>query len=151
MNQPQNMSMLFPMPLPMVQQQADLQEPTARVKVAITYLRDCMVKRMDRAAVNDISIEIIPGQELVEMEKRAQAAAAELLVSYFKGALIPDRWEQEGLANTRHARKPPKVNDMANGTIINCFACAGGPVRSNCKFCRGTGTVLVFPSCEGER
>jgi hypothetical protein len=144
----QNLPMVLPMSLPMVAPPSDLSEPTARVKVAITYLRDCVVKRMERAAVNDISIEIIPGQPLTDAEKLAQAAAANLLTGYFNGSLPENTWEREQLANSRHGRRPPRINDLRGGKVVNCFSCYPGPVQPNCTFCAGAGTVIVFPSTQ---
>lgn len=120
-------------------------EVPARVKVAMSFLNDLSTKTMSRAAVNDMSIEIIPGQNLSEKEQGAMNAACHLLVDYFEGNLDYDVRERAEIEERQRT-----TDDMTNGVLISCVSCRSGPVRKDCILCRGTGQLLVIPPNGGE-
>lgn len=136
-----NQQMPF-MPIPIFnygagQQQSQFQESVipGRVKLAVQFLQDLSHKTMDRAAVNDLSIEVIQGQKLKCPEENAQSAACNMLIAYFRGELEPDKYDHK----TRENQSP--------GTILRCFICGGkGAVSSvPCELCKTSGTILVYP------
>lgn len=115
-------------------------EPPVRVQVAVAVLRELTGKTRSTCAINDLSIEIIDGQKLTHAEANLQASAANFLTDYLKGKDGCDKWEKEKVRVTY------EMNESCHGTILNCFSCASLPQPlSTCKFCKGTGTVLVSP------
>ena len=117
------------------------EEPPARVQVALAYLRDVTFKQMTRAAINDISIELIDGPKLKSSEEAAQLAACDMLEMYFQGRMQMDMREKT------QQKEMQRLN--AGATLLSCIACQGSGVR-NCSMCRGTGRILVYPATEGE-
>ena len=136
------------LPIVMIPQQQQVQacptdEPPARVLVAIQFLSALTFKQMTRAVVNDISIEIIPPPKFTGSEEAAQHAACDLLESYFQGRMELNDWEKSLL-------KDRDVGGREEGTLLRCLACAGQqPNCYGCRICKGTGSVLVYPSKEG--
>jgi len=114
--------------------------PPARVRVALEFLTDLAIKTMTRAAVNDMSIQEIPGLPLSPPEIEAKNAACNLLTSYFKGLSPLDQYESTRLAQL--VRKDD--SSRGPGTLIRCFACLPNPPRPGCQLCRGTGEILVY-------
>lgn len=154
MNNPGGPFSFMPMPFGFnpfaaLQQQQQVQSPVthgpppARVRVALEFLTDLTVKGMTRAAANDISIELIPGQKLSMDEVEAQKAACACLKEYFAGRTRPDRYEQI-------AQKKIETRTLANGKpgmILQCIGCAAMPNKMPyCKVCHGTGEIMVFPT-----
>lgn len=114
------------------------EEPPARVQVALAFLRDVTFKQFTRAAVNDISIELISPPKLNSSEELAQHAACDMLEAYFKGSLPMDQRERE----------QQKRENQQEGSLLTCIACQGTS-RYSCTLCKGSGRVLVYPATEG--
>lgn len=125
--------------LPRPHQQQEEKEPPMRVRVAMDYLRLLTHKTSDGAVPHGVGAEVIAGQKLVPAETAAQTAACELLKIYFHGDLEPDVWEE------KQQEEQNKVDEP--GKLISCFLCqARSHVDPNCSICRGTGTILVYPT-----
>ncbi len=114
--------------------------PPARVRFALELLQHLTHKTTSRAAANDISIEILPGQVLTREESLAQTNACRLLSDYFTGNLGPSEWEQRTEESDPPTRRP--------GMIVRCFVCAPNPPQATCVLCKGSGELLVFPVAE---
>ena len=116
-------------------------DPPARVKLALEYLSQLLIKTMPRAAASEHTIEWAPEAKLSANEVAAQGAACSLLVKYFSGDLKPDGWEtQRKQAGNKEIQKGGKV-----GTYMRCFGCAP-EFTGECNICNGRRTVLVIPS-----
>lgn len=111
----------------------------ARVDKALEFLAILSQKTMCRAAANDISIEILPGQILSDEEANAQATACNLLSKYFAGGLTPDVWEEIKVRAAQH--QADHIN--TTGHLLHCIACQPGPPRADCPICSGSGRILV--------
>ena len=129
-------------PFQQPQQIAEAGQPPARVRIALEFLTNLSSKTMLRAAANDLSIEVIPGQDLTSNEKDAQLAACDMLADYFGGRLKQDIWEKAEFDMTLRRIGSSEMP----GVIIRCVLCAPGPGRVDCGLCRGTGSLLIFPS-----
>lgn len=144
MNQPIPMSfpLLMPFTGPQQQSTSHLNQVPARVQMALSFLQDLNIKTMERIAANDVGFETVEGQKLVDEEVWAKNAACNLLRKYFDGSLRPNEWERLLL------RSGPKYPPNEKGVLINCIQCHGhySPPRPDCVFCRGTGSLLVFPT-----
>jgi hypothetical protein len=127
-------------PIPMFTQppaqQASLNEPPARVLVALHFLKHATQKTMTQLAVNDVGFQEVEGQKLTEDEEWTHKAACKVLTDYFQGRFKLDRWEK---GMQEEVRGGP-------GTVLNCLACSPGPPKPNCQMCRGTGTLIAYPS-----
>ena len=130
----------FPM-IPFGNQITSHQEAPARVRMAAEFIRDMTFKGMSRIAVNDLSIEEIEGKELTIREEEARTAACNLLTSYFKGELNRDTWEKDEGQGRPMGGVP--------GELITCFACPANRPRQECRFCKGTGVVIVYAATGG--
>lgn len=115
----------------------------ARIHAALEYLQYCMLKQLSRAAVNDISIEVIPGQKLSTAEANAQASAANLLSAYFQGRMAINFWER--LEASQLEREAPQ----GTATTLHCPSCFGSSPKRNCPICRGTGNIIAYPGGSG--
>ena len=136
MNQHQG-PMMFPMMFPMMSQgQEHRDHPPARVRLALEFLQHLSFKTMSRCAVNDISIEEIPGQKLTEHERSAEVYACRALGSYFQGNLTPDVYERE-----RSVQVPGQP-----GIYIRCPVCPPSGSNPGCNFCKGNGHVVIYPA-----
>jgi hypothetical protein len=114
----------------------------ARVRVALEYLSLLTSKTMVRAAVNDMAIQEIPGQELSSEEVTAQATACNMLSFYFAGKMPADYWERLDAEDRAYQRGE-------GGELSPCFNCRGinaNTLTKNCHFCRGNGFVFVTPA-----
>jgi hypothetical protein len=112
----------------------------ARVRMAMEFLGMLTHKTMSRAAVSDIGIEVLPGQQLCDEEVATQATACNLLSRYFAGKLTPDCWEK-----LRYdAMKQRAQHGGREGIIIRCISCGHGPMPNpSCELCKGSGKVFV--------
>ncbi len=117
--------------------------PPVRVRTAMEYLHYTVMKQLKRAAVNDISIEVIHGQQLSRAEMNARESAANLINDYFNGRVEADQWEQGELESTKEKSK--RLMGGSTGAIMTCIACGHNP-RPNCAFCKGSGEVIMFPN-----
>ena len=119
----------------------------ARVKTALEYLQQVMIKQMPRAAVNDISIEWAEKIDLVTAERNAVAAAANLLADYFAGKTEPDLWEQQRFDAVKQITADAQGR---SGTLLRCPACAPGTRgRPDCPLCQGHNQVIIYPRPQG--
>ncbi len=109
----------------------------ARVLAAMEYLRDLTVKTMDRAAISDVSIEVLPGSKLSECELDTRVAACSVLQDYFLGRLAPS--QQEALDH-----KEDEEADI--GGTMRCLACDPRKTTPNCIYCKGSGFIFVLPA-----
>lgn len=115
----------------------------ARVDKALEFIAMMSSKTMQRAVTNDTSIELIDGQKLTDDESTAVNAACNLLTAYFAGSLEPDTWER---TKVESAKMQAKLGGQT-GSLLNCVACSGNDhPQPNCRFCSGTGRVLVTPA-----
>lgn len=138
----------FPFPVMMPQQGYQSQvnvpmlgnEAPARVRVAVDFLLNLSYKTMPRAAANDISIEVIPGQDLTASELRTQDAACEMLYDYFGGKMKGSDWERKFLDRSR-----PQELDGPAGSLVDCSRCNGRTGNTECGICHGHGCVKVIP------
>jgi hypothetical protein len=150
MNHPQNPSSGFPFSFigPWWPQQQEYRtedrsrinlEAPARVRVAMQFLEALSSKTMDRAAVNDISIELVHGQKLTDHEKDAQIAACLLLQQYFAGDMKANTQENIALLESR----APELRN----SLHKCPKCVlqTGKRDANCNLCMGTGSIMVVP------
>lgn len=141
-NQNSQMPMLPLIQLPMMGGQSSPQEEEpARVRIALEVLQHLSFKTMIRAAVNDLAIEQIDGQELTTGESNLQATACNFLNDYLAGKMKPDRLER---VRERLAYTSPVGDEL--GMLIRCFNCAPQPPSPTCPFCHGKGNVLVYPN-----
>ncbi len=153
--QPPFMPMFIGMNAPPQQISSSLAGPPARVRAAMALLSDFCDKTRSRIAANDISIEEFPGQKLSMSELRTQEVACDMLCSYFRGRLEPDWFElghtvQQGvLQSTEGVYGKEKPVD---GIVTVCMFCLKddpeGVPGANCKWCLGTGKLLVSPCPE---
>lgn len=126
----------WPYPAPSVNYAPPMNEVPARVRAALDYLSLLTVKGMTRAAVNDITIELIDGQDLTPSEERARGAACDMLTSYFRGDLQTNLQEQVGYR---------VMLQHAGGQVLverPCPVCKIPGVDS-CPYCGGTGRVQM--------
>jgi hypothetical protein len=142
----------FPFPVPqgntIIEPDRDIPQ---RIRVAMEFLQFLAHKTSPRIAVNEGTIEEFPGQKLQPFEINAQLNACELLSDYFKGNLKFDRYEKE-------QRRPPEFIEverednsppiMGPGNVIQCKVCKPGKCHPDCIFCKGSGSMLVFPTRE---
>lgn len=114
------------------------QEIPPRVRAAMSFLFDMGSRSMPRAAVNDMSIEVLNPPDLSIPEIDARNSAAHLLSDYFEGTLQPSIWENE-----KEAAKSPTG---LPGLYTRCPFCtrANKPLP-DCPCCKGSGEVMIFP------
>lgn len=122
----------------------------ARVRLALEYVGMMVFKQMERAAVNDISIEVLQGQKPTTAESNALASAANCLSEYFSGKISTDRWERSRLESFKEKREneTTKSRMPEAATHIRCPNCfeqmsRGARPQANCPICKGSGTVFV--------
>lgn len=124
-------------------------ETPARVNVAMSFLMNLTFKTMTRAAVNDISIQLIPGEKLTKEESIAQANACHMLSDYFTGNMNPDIWEEQFLKNAMPKKpiNPKELDPRAAGVIVPCPACLNqsGRIQADCNLCGGSGHLITVP------
>ena len=123
------------------QQQIQAAEVPARVRTALAFLESLTIKTMTRVAVWENGCEQIDPPRLTDEESATQATACMMLSSYFAGKLPPDRWEKAEAEERCLGSDRP-------GMVLGCFACHPSP-KPDCRLCKGSGTILVFPSSEG--
>ena len=143
MNEGQPMQYPIVMMAPQVQQQApqSMDDPPARVLVAMRFLSELTFKQMTRVAVADMGrIEEIAPPGLNGSEVAAQHAACDMLESYFAGRLKPNLWEDALIQEKTR-------NPQEEGTLLRCIACQGA--NPQCSVCKGTGRILIYPAKEG--
>lgn len=127
-----------------------INEQPARIKTALEYLGMLTFKTMPRAAVND-QIDGIQWAEVPKLtgnELAAQSSACEMLRRYFSGELSLDARE---IGDSKIKNKLMNEGNSA-GVHIGCFACIrtiGDIPNPKCKFCKGSGEVLVFSTVGG--
>ncbi|RJQ26389.1 hypothetical protein C4577_03495 [Candidatus Parcubacteria bacterium] len=135
----------FPFPFIVASQQGGNNllenDAPARVKTALDFLQQLIIKTMPRAAASDNQIEWAPETKLNANEVAAQGAACNLLVKYFSGDLKADSWEEV----RRKAAKEGMLPTRTCGTLMRCFGCAPD-YTGECHICDGKRTVLVYPS-----
>ncbi len=135
MNQPQTPQFMFPFPWMQPPPQQEISaEPPVRVQVALAFLNHLTQKARKQAAISDVGIEVVDAPEILPIERKAQAQALDLLITYFKGALIPSEWEQKEM-------EEPAIP----ACVIACPQCHGEGRFGNivCPNCSGKGKVLV--------
>ena len=108
--------------------------------MAMEFLSMMTHKAMSRAAVSDIGIEVLPGQQLCDEEVSTQATACNLLSRYFAGKLTPDCWEK-----LRYEAMKQRVQQGGReGMVIRCIGCGHGPMPNpTCELCKGSGKIFV--------
>lgn len=125
--------------LPFLVPQPD-RRPPARITTALEFLRDLSFKTMDRAAISDVAIEVIPGSKLTDSEQNTRVAACSVLEDYFLGRLQPTQQEQL-------EQKKLEEDDSDVGGTMRCLACDPRIKPSpNCIYCKGSGFILVLPA-----
>lgn len=144
MSQPNSQMPFLPFPLMQMmggnmQPQGPHEEEPARVRVAVELLNALTFKTMDRAAVNDVSVEVLEGQKLTHYEALLQSSACDFLRDYISG-----KYKLDSREKIAESLKYASVMD-GPGTFIRCFACSPGPASPKCPFCHGVGTVIVYP------
>jgi hypothetical protein len=133
MNQQPQQLMFLPMPVSQQQRGCDNEVP-ARVRVALAFLDSLTMKTLTRCYSNDVSHNEVQGQELLPVERQSQAAALNMLTSYFNGKLAPSKWEELEILENEQSQ------------LIHCPACnATGKNRyaTNCPTCEGRGFLVV--------
>ncbi len=141
MNPPQLM-LIGPHQLPQPPQR--MEEPPARVKVAMDYLRDLTMKTMPQVAVNGMEIREIDLTRLTSGETSVQSTACDLLKQYFTGSLQPDHWERQ------QGEFGGELNRRA-GMLLRCPSCLGDMSKPDCLVCKGAKDVIVFPAAGGNQ
>ncbi len=127
--------------------------PPGRVQVALEYLAMLTFKTRKSAVVNDISIQVIDGANLTTAEANAQASACNALNDYFNGKLKPTYWERVPKEHHSECYSEGGYDERPEhpSMYIRCFACAPGPTAPDCRFCRGTGKLIVTPVSDGSQ
>lgn len=119
------------------------QEVPARVRAAMTFLSELGTRSLPRAAVNDMSIELLNPPELSISELDARSKAANLLADYFDGSLEPSIWEDE--------KETSKSPTGLPGLYSRCPFCAQTSKASpGCPCCKGSGEVMIYPVMKTE-
>ncbi len=126
-------------PMPFPERYPD--NPPARVRVALEVLAMFTHKQMTRAAVSDIAIETLPGQELTKAQRIAEASACHLLAEWFAGKL--EASHTENVLVQAMKQNLDKEGESHRGHVLRCVACNG--TDSSCHFCRGSGKVIIYP------
>lgn len=141
-NTPQPFFTIMPMPWggqhPSQYQGQPSSDVPARVRTALAFLGQLSERAMDRAAVNDISIEVLPGQKPAGNELIAANAALNMLIDYFGGSLPLNHWEKTQNDLMRQDLCPI-------GPVIRCPACNNAVSLTPCLLCQGTGKLVVQP------
>lgn len=116
--------------------------PPARIMVGLKFLEQHNRKIETKIAINDLSIEQIPGLTPTEDEVMARDACYAMLAKYFKGKLSPD--EQEKFR--RKANHEPQEGRGSGGTLMGCPICvvATGMVHPKCQLCGGEGKIIAY-------
>lgn len=114
----------------------------ARVEKALDFVAMMTHKTAPRIAVNDITVEVVDGQELTDDEGDTLATACHLLSSYFAGRSAPDYWEKLRVEAIR--QRMQRTNQP--GRLMTCMACGQDPKNVDCPFCYGSGLILITPA-----
>lgn len=141
MSQQQRPFQFFSIPLPSgnwlqpTQQTKEPVEPPARIRIALSLLREFTAKQSPVVAVNDMTVDWRDGQQLTCQERNVQNAACEVLEDYMRGRLKKSSFEREG----------PGLPTNKKGFVLNCPSChPKGWNNPDCPICRGAGEVLAF-------
>lgn len=128
-------------------------EAPARVEKAMDFIYLISQKTQPRAAVNDISIEVIDGQKLSTAENVALAAACHCLSAYFAGKLRMTPMEALHMdlsADELRDDDGPAgaVAGPGGGEVslcVHCVMCNPAQPDPACLWCKGCGKVMVTP------
>lgn len=146
-------------PMPNHQASPMLNEPPARVLMAMNFSLTMARRASPMIAVNDLTIEEIQPAKVTTHEQAAWNAACVALADYFNGKLDLDVFEDalvDGIEVETTRRRM--------GQRIVCGVCHGDKVlldhdkqKRTCGLCEGAGIILVIPQFgfdkgdEGER
>ncbi len=143
-----NQNNQFPMPLmllsqqPQTMQQVQQEEEPVRVRIAMELLNQFTFKTMDRIAINEVAVQTVDGQKLTTGESNLQATACNFLNDYLLGRVKKDRYER-----SKEEKQECNLPDTDEpGTLIRCFNCIINNPSADCIFCRGSGSVIVYPN-----
>jgi hypothetical protein len=117
--------------------------PPARILVGLRFL-DYLMRKVDtKVAVNDISIDPIPGIKPTKEETLTHDACCVMLGNYFKGKLAPD--EQERFRRKANREFTDPISGRNRGILMGCPICVGstGQVHPRCQLCGGEGKILA--------